>query len=269
MLLGSVLLIVGSVMFLATQGTEWKDSFFEVDMNGEMKSVELPACSAVCLSWVKPVYDGTNPPELSKHKFSFRGVDFEVTEAAPGAASPSLTLASGLEKFMTTSVDGDTLFIRFLIPDDMVPEEFEDDYWIKVRSERMTLAIPKRVGYVENKLEGLDTDFNALDRGTFSFYTYRDANVNDCKFASLYATSDLGRLNLNSGEVENLYLDLDDCRNWGVDETFHIDTEHLTGSNRSTNHLQRGECRRVIWTPKTEDAVLELELHQAGTFVVN
>lgn len=71
-------------------------------------------------------------------------------------------------------------------------------------------------------------------------------------------------LHLNSGTVRNLYLNLDEIADWDVNTgSFHIDTEHLSGSRYHRCLLQKNECRRVFWTPLKDDASLSVELKQA------
>jgi hypothetical protein len=109
----------------------------------------------------------------------------------------------------------------------------------------------------------LKTTFKGFDRDTFSFNVQGAACVEDCRINSLSACAE--SLHFNSGEVHDLYLNLDDIRRWDVEtDSFHIDTEHLTGSREHRNTLQKGECRQVLWTPQTEKASLTLNLPEAA-----
>ena len=67
-----------------------------------------------------------------------------------------------------------------------------------------------------------------------------------------------------AAQLRNLYLNLDEIADWDVNTgSFHIDTEHLSGSRYHRCLLQKNECRRVFWTPLKDDASLSVELKQA------
>ena len=97
---------------------------------------------------------------------------------------------------------------------------------------------------------------------TLSFRTRYLARLEDCHVTALAAQAQ--SLHLNSGTVRNLYLNLDEIADWDVNTgSFHIDTEHLSGSRYHRCLLQKNECRRVFWTPLKDDASLSVELKQA------
>ena len=48
---------------------------------------------------------------------------------------------------------------------------------------------------------------------------------------------------------------MDGVWRWTFENT-EVGTEYLSGSNQHSNDLQKGECKRVVWTPLTEDARL-------------
>ena len=90
----------------------------------------------------------------------------------------------------------------------------------------------------------------------------RPCRLEDCHVTALAAQAQ--SLHFNSGTVRNLYLNLDEIADWDVNTgSFHIDTEHLSGSRYHRCLLQKNECRRVFWTPLKDDASLSVELKQA------
>ena len=112
-------------------------------------------------------------------------------------------------------------------------------------------------------VEGMQTDFCGFCRDTLAFKVQELARVEDCRIVSLSAHAQ--NLRFHSGDVRNLHLDLDGIADWRVNkDSFHIDTEHLSGSGNRRNYLQKGECRRVLWTPKSKDASLDVVLRQAA-----
>ena len=86
---------------------------------------------------------------------------------------------------------------------------------------------------------------------------------------TIEADSNLAFVTFNAHQsiIPHFYLDLDGVRNWGVHESV-IGTEHLTGSGVYHNNLQRGECKKMIWTPKKEDAELRLTIREKGSLIL-
>lgn len=160
-----------------------------------------------------------------------------------------------------TSV-GDTLFVTFDFPEDKLEQHLQNDIWIRVRSEGMELRLPAEVQAVVVDVEDMEANFYGLRCDTLSFRTRYLARLEDCHVTALAAQAQ--SLHLNSGTVRNLYLNLDEIADWDVNTgSFHIDTEHLSGSRYHRCLLQKNECRRVFWTPLKDDASLSVELKQA------
>lgn len=160
-----------------------------------------------------------------------------------------------------TSV-GDTLLVTFDFPEDKLEQHLQNDIWIRVRSEGMELRLPAEVQAVVVDVEDMETNFYGLRCDTLSFRTRYLARLEDCHVTALAAQAQ--SLHFNSGTVRNLYLNLDEIADWDVNTgSFHIDTEHLSGSRYHRCLLQKNECRRVFWTPLKDDASLSVELKQA------
>ena len=147
-------------------------------------------------------------------------------------------------------------------PEDKLEQHLQNDIWIRVRSEGMELRLPAEVQAVVVDVEDMEANFYGLRCDTLSFRTRYLARLEDCHVTALAAQAQ--SLHFNSGTVRNLYLNLDEIADWDVNTgSFHIDTEHLSGSRYHRCLLQKNECRRVFWTPLKDDASLSVELKQA------
>ena len=167
-----------------------------------------------------------------------------------------------MEAFMSMTSVGDTLLVTFDFPEDKLEQHLQNDIWIRVRSEGMELRLPAEVQAVVVDVEDMEANFYGLRCDTLSFRTRYLARLEDCHVTALAAQAQ--SLHFNSGTVRNLYLNLDEIADWDVNTgSFHIDTEHLSGSRYHRCLLQKNECRRVFWTPLKDDASLSVELKQA------
>lgn len=255
MLLIGVVALGGILFYVSTHSTNWEDTFMEI--GGEQKTVQLPECKYVEFVMIR-VED--------EQPVSFTELPLVVTPT--DVADGSLTIAAGLEQYMTLRKADDVLWIEFRFPSEKLESPYDRRNWLRIRSAAMQLNLPADVQRVGADIMDLRGTFRGFRCDTLSVWMSDYAELEDCRITSLHAS---GReLNLKSGEVQNLYLNLDACRQWNVDtESFHIDTEYLTGSGEHHCNLQKGESRRVLWAPLKEDASLNLKLNQTTTIEVN
>lgn len=261
MLLAGLIVIAGFVCYMFPLRTRVNPNIVEI--GGEQKTVQLPQCKVIQISAVsseaKEKKDGIVEIERS---LSFREVPLSV-QPADSSAQGSFSFAGDMEQFITMSPSGDTLRIFFDLPKEKLEHRFRDIQWLEVRSAEMMLKIPAGVQLVACNINDMTTTFKAFRRDTLSFDAAGTIVVEDCHFDALNAKG--WSLKLNSGEVRDLYLDMDAVSKWETNvESFHVDTEHLSGSGEHFNFLQKGEARQVLWTPLTEKASLKLTLNQAA-----
>lgn len=254
MLMAGVAAICG-VVFYMSLGPTWEDSFMEI--GGSRKTVQLPSCRVVKLeapvTW-KQKRAGIVEAERA---YSFRQVPLTVTSG--DSLKGSLSYAGDMDSFMSITAEGDTLSILFKFPEDRLEERFRDVKWLKLHSEEMVLALPAGVQTVLVGTESMETTFKNLRCDTLLFCVEDLARVEECHITSLSAQA--RTLRFHSGEVRDLHLNLDEISDWRVNvDSFRIDTEHLSGCYRHSNSLQKGECRQVLWTPLTEDALLQVTM---------
>lgn len=260
MLIAGVAMVCGLMFYVVDRNVAQKGNFMEI--GGERKTVQLPSCRVLKL---------TQPPVVWKQKkegiieaeriFSFKEVPLEVT-AGDSLQQGSFSYAGDMEAFMSMASVGDTLLVTFDFPKDKLEQHLQNIILIKVRSEGMSLKLPASVQTVLVDVEDMETSFKGMGCDTLSFRVRDLARVENCRVTSLAAQAET--LRFNSGEVRNLYLNLDEIADWRVDtDSFRIDTEHLSGSRHHRCLLQKDECRRVLWTPQKDGASLNMELKQA------
>lgn len=264
-MLAGLLAMGGIIFYISLYTTEWEETFMEI--KGERQAVALPPCRVVKLTQPRSVWRQKSKRIVEAERVvSFSKAPLTVVPV--DSLQGSFSLAGDMVPFVSVTVAGDTAFITFDIPAEKVEKRFRNSNWLKIKSEMMQLNIPENVQAVLVAVEGMQTDFRGFCCDTLSFRVRDRAGVEDCRIVSLSAQAQT--LRLNSGEVRNLHLNLDGIADWSVNvDSFRIDTECLTGSRRHRNVLQRGECRRVLWTPKCKDASLDVVLNQAARIEVD
>lgn len=251
MLFAGAILVIGTLASIFNTSITWEESF--LDIKGERTSRQMPECRVVHLMWkVEAQY-------LGKRHVSFDQTTLKIgpTDSLTG----SLTYSSELNNYMEWKTAGDTLQIYFSFPTDKLAPQYQKMKWLRVRSEAIQMNIPQGVEEIISENYYMYTQFADLSRDSLAFKTQGTTIINDCQIKSLSAKAPT--LHFQSGQVDNLYLNLDFITEWTVDtDSFHIDTEHLSGSYEPNCYLQKNECRQVLWTPLSEKAELNIKLKE-------
>lgn len=255
MLLAGLLAVVGTMLYMSINEANRGD--YSLEIGGTLKTVQLPEC--------KVVHFFMKVDEADKWiTFYNRELVVQPTDLSVG----NFTYADGLDSYMSMMSNGDTLRVMLDFSNNKLDEKYRKMPWIEIIAANMKLGLPATVTNLSVKVAGLATLFTGFNRDSLSFQVQNTAKVKDSHFRSLTAKANY--LELNSGEVKDLYLNLDFVSNWSVKtDSFHIDTEHLSGSHEYQNVLQKGECRQVLWEPLTENASLNLKLNQASRIEVD
>lgn len=251
MLFAGAILVIGTLTSIFSTGITWEESF--LDIKGERTSKQMPECRVVHLM------SKVEAKDLEERYVSFDQTTLKIgpTDSLTG----SLTYTSELNNYMEWKTAGDTLQIYFSFPTDKLAPQYQKMKWLRVRSEAIQMNIPQGVEEIISENYNMHTQFADLSRDSLAFKTQGTTIINDCQIKSLSAKAPT--LHFQSGQVDNLYLNLDLVREWTVDtDSFHIDTEHLSGSYEPNCYLQKNECRQVLWTPLSGKAQLHIKLKE-------
>jgi len=251
MLFAGAILVIGTLTSIFSTGITWEESF--LDIKGERTSKQMPECRVVHLM------SKVEAKDLEERYVSFDQTTLKIgpTDSLTG----SLTYTSELNNYMEWKTAGDTLQIYFSFPTDKLAPQYQKMKWLRVRSEAIQMNIPQGVEEIISENYYMYTQFTDLSRDSLAFKTQGTTIINDCQIKSLSAKAPT--LHFQSGQVDNLYLNLDFITEWTVDtDSFHIDTEHLSGSYEPNCYLQKNECRQVLWTPLSEKAELQIKLKE-------
>ncbi len=251
MLFAGAILVIGTLTSIFSTGITWEESF--LDIKGERTSKQMPECRVVHLM------SKVEAKDLEERYVSFDQTTLKIgpTDSLTG----SLTYTSELNNYMEWKTAGDTLQIYFSFPTDKLAPQYQKMKWLRVRSEAIQMNIPQGVEEIISENYNMHTQFADLSRDSLAFKTQGTTIINDCQIKSLSAKAPT--LHFQSGQVDSLYLNLDFITEWTVDtDSFHIDTEHLSGSYEPNYYLQKNECRQVLWTPLSEKAELQIKLKE-------
>lgn len=264
MLLAGLVVVCAGIFYTSMQVTGWDNIF--LDIKGEKKTVQLPECKVIQMAAIRNIITTSEGEEKGIRMPAFGELPLKITPAEVGQGT--FTYASGMDEFMTMNSVGDTLHIVFDFPNDKLEKEYQDLYWLNLRSAEMNIALPDHVQCLQTSLADQKMTVEGLTRDSLSLMVQDYATINDCNFRALTVRN--GAWLFNTGKADNLYLHLNGIRSWNVNaSSFHVDTEYLYAHGNQKCTLEKGECQQVVWMPQSEGASLNIKLKEAATVVVN
>lgn len=258
MLVGTVCLLVGGITLMLSLGSVRGPHQNIVMQEGE-KTFQLPECKYVAMK--KTVEYKEVKPGLFELENQWTFLDMPLVLTDTTGASPVLTMDAGLEKMLQMEMRGDTLDLKFSLPEELWANNSDERTFLGVFTPAMKLALPKDVNLVSADLDLKYIEITKLERENYLIDFPRETVfVNECSFDTLYVEN--GRsVEMKSGRADNLFINCDQVYSWMVtDDSFQVDTEYLRGSGNVRNQLTSNECRRVIWTPMGEEARLNVNI---------
>lgn len=258
MLVGTVCLLVGGIALMLSLGSVRGPHQNIVMQEGE-KTFQLPECKYVTMKEIVE-YKEVKPGILElENQWTFLDMPLVLTDTT--GASPVLTMDAGLEKMLQMEMRGDTLDLKFSLPEELWANNPDERTFLGVFAPAMKLALPKDVDLVSADLDLKYIEITKLERENYLIDFPRErVFVNECSFDTLRVEN--GRsVEMKSGRADNLFINCDQVYSWMVaDDFFHVDTEYLRGSGNVRNRLTSNECRRVIWIPMGEGAQLDINI---------
>lgn len=147
------------------------------------------------------------------------------------------------------------------------PEKYRDRDYIFVSGFDVSLAVDSLASIIADA-EGLK--LNLINVETDSLFVRGNRyniSLDSCRLGSFDIQGNGLDFHAKDSKIENFYLNLDGVWRWTFENT-EAGTEYLSGSDRHSNDLQKGECKRVVWTPLTEDARLQVNVREEAVIMI-
>lgn len=235
-----------------------------IRLEGEERMRPLPVCKVIRFQMDKTLYkyDGKND---FHYYFTLNNAHLIVTPA--DTATGSFSYAADMEEFMSFKAHGDILDVVFSFPPEELQKRMPEGKIVPsfiLRTSPFSLRLPESVECLNGEmlyaveLQDLQRDSLAIDFSDSPATVF----VQNSRFRALSVLA--RQLRLSSGSVESLHLNLDKLyRSNGFEvetDSFHIDTEYLSGSRNADFQADPQECRRILWNPLSEKAKLNLKM---------
>ena len=232
-----------------------------IRLEGEERMRPLPVCKVIRFQMDKTLYkyDGKND---FHYYFTLNNVHLIVTPA--DTATGSFSYAADMEKFMSFKAHGDTLDVVFSFPPEELQKRMPEGKIVPsfiLRTSPFSLRLPESVECLNGEmlyaveLQDLQRDSLAIDFSDSPATVF----VQNSRFRALSVLA--RQLDLVSGSVDHLYLNLDELYSFEVKtDSFRIDTEYLSGSRNADFQADPQECRRILWNPLSKETKLNLKM---------
>ena len=232
-----------------------------VRLEGEERVRPLPACKVIRFQVDKTLYKYDGRDDFTYY-FTLNTAHLIVTPA--DTATGSFSYASDMEEFMSFKAHGDTLDVVFSFPPEELQKRMPEGKivpYLILQTSPFSLRLPESVECLNGEmlyaveLQDLQRDSLAIDFSDSPATVF----VQNSRFRALSVLA--RQLDLVSGSVDHLYLNLDELYSFEVKtDSFRIDTEYLSGSKTVDCQVNPQECRRILWNPLSEKAKLNLKM---------
>lgn len=232
-----------------------------IRLEGEERMRPLPVCKVIRFQMDKTLYkyDGKND---FHYYFTLNNAHLIVTPA--DTATGSFSYAADMEEFMSFKAHGDTLDVVFSFPPEELQKRMPEGKIVPsfiLRTSPFSLRLPESVECLNGEmlyaveLQDLKRDSLAIDFSDSPATVF----VQNSRFRALSVWA--RQLDLVSGSVDHLYLNLDELYSFEVKtDSFRIDTEYLSGSRNADFQADPQECRRILWNPLSKETKLNLKM---------
>ncbi|WP_139247475.1 hypothetical protein [Mediterranea massiliensis] len=249
----------GTIIYWGTHSGSVSD--MTVRLEGEEQVRPLPACKVVRFQMDKTLYKYDGKDDFTYY-FTLNTAHLIVTPA--DTATGSFSYAADMEEFMSFETNGDTLDVVFSFPPEelrkRMPEGKIAPSFI-IKTAPLSLRLPESVECLNGEmlyaveLQDLQRDSLAIDFSDSPATVF----VQNSRFRALSVLA--RQLDLVSGSVDHLYLNLDELYSFEVKtDSFRIDTEYLSGSRNADFQADPQECRRILWNPLSKETKLNLKM---------
>lgn len=248
MLVSGLIVIIVSALALSMFGDKRERN--GISLNGEQVEMELGKVRAVRVS--------VSQDDANKYRRILVNGGITVT-SSPVEGKGKISYAKN--EYLNVVQRDDTLFVE-LVLNTHIPKQQQDE-WLFLDDFNMNLAIDD-TALNSIVMNADNTKLTIRDIKTDSLFvhvSHQEVLLDSCEFRSFGIGGSEFSFHAKNSKIENYYLHMNGVRSWTF-ENSEIDTEFLFGHGRHSNELQKGECRRIVWNPCSEDASLNISVRE-------
>lgn len=244
---GLIVIIVGAASLLIFGESRDRRG---ISLHGEQVEMELGKVRAVRVS--------VRQNEANKYRRIFVNGGMTVTSSLVEGKG---RISYAKNEYLNVVQRDDTLLVEFAL-NAHIPKQQQNE-WLFLEDFNMNLALD------DAALNSIVTDANNMkltirDIKTDSLFVWgsqQDVLLDSCEFRSFGIGGSGFDFHAKDSKIENYYLHMNGVRNWTF-ENSEIGTEFLFAHGQHSSELKKGECRRIVWNPCSEDASLNISVRE-------
>lgn len=254
LLVSGLMVIVATIIFISMSGKPYRQ---DVNFGGdEQVTMDLNGVHVV-----KVFVSQDGVPE---ERHVFVNGEMKIESIFTSVGKEQISYPKG--KYLNVIQKNDTLFMKLDFSSKNISDKYHNRGFIYSTGFDVKLAVDSLAGIITDtdglklNLKGIDTD-SLFVRGRYNIL------LDSCQIHSLDIQGNRLEFRARNSIIENFYLNLDGVWKWTFENT-EVGTEYLSGSDRHSNNLQKGECKRVVWTPLTGDARLQVNVREKAAITI-
>ena len=230
LLVSGLIVIVATIIFIFMSGKPYQeDGAF---LGNEQVKMDLNGVHVIKVF--------TSQDGVSEARRVFISGEMKIGSTAASSGKELVSYPKG--DYLNVTQKNDTLFMKLDLNVNNIPEKYRD------RGLKLNLI-------------GIETDSLFVRGNRYNI------SLDSCRLGSCDIQGNGLDFHAKDSKIENFYLNLDGVWRWTFENT-EVGTEYLSGSNQHSNDLQKGECKRVVWTPLTEDARLQVNVREKAEITI-
>lgn len=172
-------------------------------------------------------------------------------------------------EYLNVRRGNDTLFVEVDLKKYHFPKTEEEHIYSFLKIDlNLQLSVDSTLKAVMTDLNQMEINVGKMKTDSLLVSTSRQKVLLDsCQLRSLTLTGSDMLFHASKSRIENLYLHMDGIANWTFEDT-EVGTEFLFGFGNHSNNIQKGECRRMVWTPLSNEARLDVTLREKATITI-
>lgn len=254
LLVSGLIVIVATIILISMSGKSYRE-------NGAFLGDEQVTMDLNGVHVVKVFVSQDGVPE-ERRVF----VSGEMKIESPSASSGKEQISYPRGKYLNVIQKDDTLFMKLDFSANNIPDKFQHQDYIYSTGFNVKLAVDSLAGIITDT-EGLKLSLKGVEMDSLIVRGRYNVSLDSCQFRSLDIQENVREFHAKDSKIENFYLNLDGVWRWTFANT-EVGTEYLAGSGRHSNDLQKGECKRVVWTPLTGAASLRMNIKEKAEIMI-
>lgn len=254
LLVSGLIVIVATIIFIFMSGKPYQEN--GVFLGNEQMEMDLNGVHVIKVF--------TSQDGVSEAKRVFVSGEMKI-ESPASSRKEQISYPKG--EYLNVIQKNDTLLMKLDFSVNNMQKKYRDRDYLFATGFDVNLTVDSLVSIFAD-VEGLKLNLKGLETDSLFVCGNRyNILLDSCQLRSFDIPGNGLEFHAKDSKIENFYLNLDGVWRWTFENT-EVGTEYLSGSNRHSNDLQKGECKRVVWTPLTENARLQVNVREKAEITI-